>query len=238
MSVLNRKSELLNAFILESKASECYDKVWCSFTDAEKENMQATLIAIFFSGDKQYKQINDQYRKDATKLTKENLKYIQSFHRSAMAFSRRKAKESDHVEDMVTSLVQSGTANVVSPAVLSSTDTNKDSKRTRVQGDKKETTPRETKPKDPEDLIAQAIVLIKRPDVKELLMQALRQMKMGCEVTTFTQPAADYMMDSVEDFDLEAPYTHEDVEAIEDEDLIDEEDGEEVENEEESGVWW
>lgn len=163
---LDMKKILLDAVSMERKSADLYDRVWAEFTPKMRQNVQGALVDILFMGDKEaFTKVAAQYKEDKTKLTTSILKDIQCFHRVAVAFSRRAKKERDVDADEAVTLVNAmggviaaiDQANPVSPA------------------DKK----RNSREKNPEKLIQEAIGLVKHEGVKILLQQALIQMKLG-----------------------------------------------------------
>jgi hypothetical protein len=172
------KKKLFEAYGLESKASAIYDNIFNHFTPKQLQNIQQALIDIIFLGDCElFKEINGIYKSESKhELSEQHLKEIQVFHRSAMAFSRRKAKESDSVIALLAELEQ--VANPVSQIVSTPTPASS-------TADRKERTVKPTKElteKDAEKLIVKALDVIKRNDVKALLQQALIQLKLSVPI--------------------------------------------------------
>jgi ribosomal protein L13 len=163
------KRMLLDAFDMERKATDLYDMVYNALTASQKQNIQKTLIGILFVGDAvQFEKYNEVYREAVETMLPADKKLIQCFHRTAMAFSRRKAKE---VDDFDATKV----ANAVSQA--------EGEKKTREsKGAKEERLSKPAKAHDPEKLIQEALSLVKRDDVKALLQQALIQMKLAVPI--------------------------------------------------------
>jgi hypothetical protein len=168
-AIPDRKAQLLTAFKAEQKAQQIYDMMWEAFTPKEKQNVGLTLIEIIYHGFKdEYKKADAQYRKDKTLLSAPELQDIQMYNRSAMAFSRRKAKTIDAMDDSIETLLAK-VANTVSGS------TNKE--------EKKERTPKQ---ENPEKILVKLIDMIERNDVKILLQQALMQLKLTTTVTGYT----------------------------------------------------
>lgn len=179
----DRKGQLIEAFTLENKAREIYDTMYRHFTAREKQNISKTLVAIIYHGlDGEYSRVNELYRNDKTKLTSLELRDINCFNRAAMAFSRRKKKETESYEELDNAIAQGNTGDTGNSVVSSGNEvvsTDKPSaKGTRTPSDKKKS----STPQNPEKLILAAMELVVRDDVKALLQQALIQLKLAVPI--------------------------------------------------------
>lgn len=166
---------LIEAFRLEGKASKIYDMVFASLSEAQRKNIQGTLIDILYLGNKtEFETANSYYRTDKEKLMKAELELVQCFHRTAMAFSRRKLKATDEaVLNVINDFI---TKEETTPTNTVSGEDNSKEKKERKQREDKGLSNEQI-----EKTIHKLIEVVKKDDVKYHLIEALKAMKLTVE---------------------------------------------------------
>lgn len=169
--MIDYKKKLILAYDGEMKAQQIYDECWASFNASQRQNIQRTLVEIFFTDSAEFSVVEQQYRKDKSALSANQLKTLQVFYRAAMAFSRRKTKELECVD---TALEQSKEIGDVESPANAVSETKPKQKRGKKDFTKE----------DCEKAILKIISVIDRDDVKSHLKQALTLLKLGVPVSS------------------------------------------------------
>lgn len=203
MTTQETKALLIEAYVGEVKAQMVYDKVFKSMSSKEKGNIQNYLIVVFFGGQRAlFNSLESQYKTNKEKLSADNLLEMQVFYRTAMALSRRKAKEVESVDAVLEMVSEFGEQEnkEVKQQTATANDVSKEEKK-----EKRERKPKGKKIYTKEDatkLLEKVIEIVDdRPDIKNILLDAITKLKLTVTTTEFSQFGANVVSSNNEEED-------------------------------------